>query len=238
MAAEASRVVNLEQETLRTFAAKQARVSSERARVAREKSLREKVAATRMFKQAWPGMVEDASQELEALSGAWCPPTVRQIRGDFLPWVYAAISRELDARDLAGQLLDSVLLGSSARHVELSAKGVKAQAEARARALKAKEKPTMLRVFLEAASLGLEEDTVVGPVEVFQEDTIKDVEQKITKWLFSQGISLKLPEEGILHLAMGGTPLDPSHKLLEAKVKDQDKLEVVLPPLNEDANEE
>jgi BMFP domain-containing protein YqiC len=224
--AEAKRVANLEAQTHAGWQAKEGRRASERARLAREKSVREKVASVRLMKQNWPVVFEHTAQALESV-GTWVDPITWQIRGDFMPWVYAGVTTELDGRGLGGAVLDSVLECACAAQE-------KAQRLAKASEEERNSPGGWVRVFLEAKSLGLEEDTVVGPIKVDPNDTIADLERKIQGWLFEQGLSVQIPSDGLLHLALDGRELQGAHRILDEHITNESgdaKLEVILPQL-------
>jgi len=224
--ADAQRVAELEAQTHKGWQAKESRRACERARCAREKAVREKVASVRLLKQNWPVVLEQTTQHLESL-GVWVNPVVWQVRGDFLPWMYEGIAKELDGREAAGRVIDSLM-----------ADAMLAQERANDRsggAGRAQKATSWVRVFLEAKSLGLEEDTVVGPIKVEANDTIADLERKIQHWLVEQGLSVKLPPEGLLHLAAGGRELQGANRIIDERIADEKgeaTLEVLLPPLN------
>jgi len=223
-AAERKRVATIEADAAATARAKDARKQDERARVARQQRLREKVCATAMLRQVWPQVVEGAYSDLEAI-GAWCPPTVFAIRAEVLPWVYEGVEAALDRQDAAVAAVDALLESALAEAERLSKPPA---GEGPAGGLLG---PTggWVRIFLEAASLGLEEDTVVGPIEVKEGDTIADVEGKIAGWLEAQGLVVALPAEGLLKLALNGKQLEPGARLLDESIGDNAKLQVVLP---------
>lgn len=229
--AEAARVAALEAESAAVHQAKLSLVAQEKARVAREKALRRKVASVRLMKQCWPGMVEGASAQLEAV-GAWCSPAVWEVRQDFLPWVYEGVGAALGRAAVAGAVLDALLRDAVEHHHEVSAAACAARADEAARQLAARRAATKVRVFLDGASLGLEADAVVGPVDVSGGDTIADVEASIERWLQAEGLAVALPEGGLLRLAVNGRELPRGAFLLDQGIGSGAKLEVVLPALN------
>ena len=86
-----------------------------------------------------------------------------------------------------------------------------------------------MRPFVQAKTLGLPHDQVVGPIQVLDKDTVSDIELKTTQWLKEQGIEVALPSQGLLHLSMDGKQLTPEARLLEDGVVEGSKLEVLLP---------
>jgi hypothetical protein len=220
---ERKRVASLEAAARATHGAKEARNRDERARKGREQRLREKVCATAMLKQVWPSVNEAAFTELEDI-GVWCDPTVYAVRADFLPWVYEGVAAALDNADASAYVVDRLLEGAFADAARQSA-----AAAPGGDLLGLGPKGGWVRLFLEATSLGLEEDTVVGPIEVKEGDTIADVEGKIAAWLVQEGLKVALPAEGLLRLALNGKQLESSSRLLDESIGDNAKLEVVLP---------
>lgn len=233
--ADSQRVAELEAQTHASWQAKEARRADERARVAREKVVREKVASVRLMKQNWPVVLEQTAQGLESL-GVWVDSVTWQVRGDFLPWVYEGVTKELDGRAAAGKIVDSMLEGAlvAQEQKQRSASG-KGAAGGGSTEFEKRKAAGWVRVFLEAKSLGLEKDTVVGPIKVEAYDTVADMERKIQAWLLDQGLTVQLPSEGLLHLAAGGRELQSANRILDERITDDKgdaKLEVVLPPLN------
>jgi len=218
-----------EQETIDAFIQKEKHKSAQRQRLREQAAVRQKVAALRLMKQVWPELQENASRSLESI-GRWRTPVTHVIRSDFLPWLYQETDRALQQRHLGEQLLDDMLVRIVAEHEDRTRPVCEERRQAREAAeAERKEREGRVRIFLQASSLGLEEDQVVGPIKVSVQDSIKDVEDKIAAWLQENGIQVTLPAEGLLHLALNGRELSQDSKLLDEQVEDNAKLEVLLP---------
>lgn len=227
--ADAKRIATLEARTAAKQGAKRGAVAAARAKAAREQTAREKVCAVRLMAQCWPGVKDGTFAGLEAV-GTWCSPTVRQVRGDVLPWLYDETARSLQRRAVAEALVADVASAAIAQQTARASEVLAGRQEARDDAARGLRGGGWVRIFLDGASLGLEADAVVGPIQVGGSDTIADVEVKIATWLVANGIVVSLPEGGFLHLALDGKQLDSGSRLLDESVGDNAKLEVVLPP--------
>jgi len=228
---EAARVRAIEAATVAEFRTKEERKAAERTRVAREESVRRKVASLRLMKQVWPEIAEETYGYFEG-RGQWREPTAHAIFKDFLPWLYSEVDSSLTKKEQAHAVVDDLIHGAIAAQAAIAeqiAANEKAKAEAKAAEEAAKAKTGIIRVFLQAKSLGLEEDATVGPIEVGPEDTIADVEAKIKAFLEAEGIEVELPPEGLLHIALDGRELPPDSKILDEQVGEGAQLEVVLP---------
>jgi len=232
---EAARVRAIEAATIAEHTTKEARKAAERDRVAREESVRRKVASLRLMKQVWPEIAEDTFQWFEG-RGQWREPTAHVILKDFLPWLYSEVDDALTKKEQAEAMVEDVIKGALAAQEakESAIKQAEADKLAAAEAAKAAEEAAKaakgyIRIFLQAKSLGLDEDRTVGPIEVSAEDTIADVEAKIKAFLAAEGIEVDIPEEGLLHIALDGRELPPDSRLLDEQVNDNAQLEVVLP---------
>jgi hypothetical protein len=218
-AAEAKRVANLEAATIALHKEKEDRRSRERQRLEREAIVREKVASVRLLKQVWPEILESSCVDLES-KGTWCDPTTADIRAHVLPWLYSEVATDLDRTRNAKALADRLIKGALEKQSELQ-KLNEAEAE--------KAMSTWVRIFIDGSSLGLEQDTMVGPIELGTKDTIADLEMKIVDWLRVKGLAESLPQEGLLHLALDGRELSSSSRLLDESIGNNSKLEVLVP---------
>lgn len=220
---EAERIAALEADTAANHKRMRDRKRAERERVRRESEVRQKVCAVQLMRQCWADTAEGAMRSLEA-KGQWHDPTTHQIRADVLPWLYAEVDSGLKARRAAMELADTLLADALAFAAQAAWEGKTTE-----------EGKTWVRVFLEASSLGLEEDTVVGPILVDPKDSTADLERKVAAWLRKEGLKVDLPPGGFLQLALGGKALDlegGGQSLGDARIADNTKLEVVLPPLS------
>jgi len=229
-AADAKRVAALEARTAAKHASKRKTVAAARDKAAREQAVREKVCAVRLMAQCWPRSIRDATYDQLEASGSWCTPTVRQVRGDVLPWLYSETALALQRGAVAEGLVEDVIASAIAQQTAVATEVLAERKALAEEAKKAAKSSGWVRIFLDGASLGLEEDALVGPIQVSGGDTIADVEVKITAWLEANGIVVTLPEGGFLHLALNGKQLDSGNRLLDESVGDNSKLEVLLPP--------
>eukprot|EP00615_Pteridomonas_danica_P004477 CAMPEP_0114349310 /NCGR_PEP_ID=MMETSP0101-20121206/15442_1 /TAXON_ID=38822 ORGANISM="Pteridomonas danica, Strain PT" /NCGR_SAMPLE_ID=MMETSP0101 /ASSEMBLY_ACC=CAM_ASM_000211 /LENGTH=447 /DNA_ID=CAMNT_0001487831 /DNA_START=13 /DNA_END=1353 /DNA_ORIENTATION=+ len=222
-AAEAKRVANVEAATIALHKQKEERRLKERQRLDREAIAREKVASVRLMKQVWPDILESACLELET-KGTWCDPTTAAIRSEVLPWLYSEVATNIDNSRNARALADTLIKSALTQQFELQ-KANEKEAE--------KAMSTWVRIFIDGSSLGLEQDTMVGPIEVRPKDTIADLEGKIVNWLRTKGLADALPEGGLLHLALDGRELASSSRLLDESIGNNSKLEIIVPPSND-----
>merc|ERR1711998_477778 len=159
----------------------------------REARVTRKVASLRLMKQVWPEIEEDTFKWFEG-RGQWREPTEHIILKDFLPWLYKEVDSALSKKEIAEGMVDDVLAGALALQQQTEAAAVKAEEEKQA-ALAAEEaakaKQGLIRIFLQAKSLGLDEDGTIGPIEVSEADTIADVESKIQAFLTENSIDVQ-----------------------------------------------
>jgi hypothetical protein len=59
-------------------------------------------------------------------------------------------------------------------------------------------------------------------------------ETTLTQPIHVQGLSVTLPADGLLHLALAGRALSASSRLVDEHIGDLDKLEVLLPLLSDE----
>jgi hypothetical protein len=218
-AAEAKRVAFLQAASRQQFIEKEERRIREKERLEREAVVREKVASVRLLKQVWPDILQSACVDLES-RGTWCDPTTATIRRDVLPWLYSEVASEIDQREGAKAVVDSLVKAALVKQSQLQSKHQKEVDKAMS---------TWVRIFIDGSSMGLERDTMVGPIQVGPRDTIADLEGKIVDWLKEKGMTGSLPAEGLLHLALDGRELSSDSRLLDECIGDNSKLEVTVP---------
>jgi len=235
--AEEERVAALEAASAQKFVDMKEKKREERERRERQDRVRSKVASLRLMKQVWPEVIEGAARGLEEI-GTWRSPITHVIRRDVLPWLYQQVDEELHRKREAEKLVDDLLHFTMVAHEEAASARIAEQHAAREAEKRKAEKRGWIRIFLQASSLGIEEDQMVGPIQVSETDTIEDVEAKIAEWLTANDIKVELPEQGLLHLAMNGRELPQHARLLDEQIGDNSELQVVLPQSGGSSGEE
>lgn len=129
-------------------------------------------------------------------------PFLRQIKTDFLPWLFERVESDADQRACARDTVDSLL-----QAVDETAETARVQRiEARCREAKARQeairiaRERRIRLFVPADLVGGEEGERLGPVTVHAGDTVKMAEARVAEWLANEGgfEELAVPEGGFL----------------------------------------
>mmetsp|Transcript_27106 Transcript_27106/g.45487 ORF Transcript_27106/g.45487 Transcript_27106/m.45487 type:complete len:389 (-) Transcript_27106:59-1225(-) len=106
--AELAEVQRMEAAERRRFEEKERRLAQERARVAKEKAVREKVAATMYSKTYVQGLVHNVFSGL-AQAGYFYDPVVKEVEEDFVPWLMDRSIVHLEQRRTSRALIDDLL---------------------------------------------------------------------------------------------------------------------------------
>ncbi|CAM9290074.1 unnamed protein product [Chrysoparadoxa australica] len=184
--------------------------------------VRAKVASCQLMKQMLPGYVEGAMAGLLE-SGSWTTPTQRAVRDEFLPWLVEEASRmAVDtavAYEIAQDLLSAVNRQADAEYDARTAAIAAAKTSLEeARAAQEKKKREVIRLYMDGACIGKEDEGQLGPIIVTAGNSIHEAEAAITEWLEGQGIDSSPPEGGWLGDVIGEVAVaNSSMTLLEVR---------------------
>lgn len=228
----AAEVHALEAASVKEFTDMEARKESERTRVKRHDQVRHKVASSRLMKQVWPELKNGTFEWFEA-RGAWGTPITHTIRQQFMPWLYDqvddAITKEFSAKSIVDNMLEDALKAQAAveeAHRIARVEQMRLQKEEEAKAFE--KARGSIQIFIQAESVDLQPDQVIGPIEVRGDLSVAEVELRVLAWLKEHDIvEADDYDKGKLHLALEGRELDPQRSLVDERVGDNAKIAVL-----------
>lgn len=219
-AAEKARVAAMEDKALADWNVKKAKVAAEVAKAKAQDELRRKVACVRFSAEVIPKALSEV-YAAKVADGSFVLDTVSSI---FLPWLKEQVTENLRRRDEGQKTVDHVIRRAlelaaaqddAAREAREVIKREKAAAEREA----SKKARGKVRISIMKDTLpGLTEDKVVGPLDITGEDTVADLESKITNWLRENGGEEEggwMPAPGFLKLGYEGRELPPNTRVLD-----------------------
>ena len=202
---EEERIQRMEAEAGKVWRAKKDKVKQEVEFARAQDEVRAKVAAVRYMREFLPVALQDIyKQKIDEKE--W---TLHTIGTNFLPWLYGCIQEQIEGKSRSEQALDDVIVLALDKSKLREQEAVEAE-RARLKDLEeAKEKIRRARVGkvkinITANTLGLEEDKVVGPLEITGSDTVRDLEDKIKEWLSEADVKFESVESGFLQLGYNG----------------------------------
>ena len=187
---------------------KKAKLAEEMAFADAQDQVRAKVAAVRMMKEILPTTRDDI-YAAKVKSGEW---VVDDIKSTFMPWLMDGVVQALDGRAKGMVVVDGIIkealklaMAKEQKASEDEAQRIRLVAEEELK--KRQARVGKVKINITAATLGLEEDKVVGPLEISGKDTVSDLEEKIKAWLTEAEVKFEAPEGGFLQLGFEGKVL-------------------------------
>mmetsp|Transcript_9226 Transcript_9226/g.18506 ORF Transcript_9226/g.18506 Transcript_9226/m.18506 type:complete len:419 (+) Transcript_9226:217-1473(+) len=206
--AEEERIKQLEMASIKAWTEKKAKLAEEMIFADAQDQVRAKVAAVRMMREILPSTRDDIYDE-KVKSGEW---VVDDIKSTFMPWLMDSVAQALDGRAKGMAVVDSVIKEALALAVVKEKRAKDEEAEkirlaAEEELKKRQSRIGKVKINITASTLGLEEDKVVGPLEITGKDTVADLEEKIKAWLTEAEVKFEAPEGGFLQLGYNGQVL-------------------------------
>ncbi|GMH80985.1 hypothetical protein TrST_g11845 [Triparma strigata] len=204
-AAEQQRILYVEAKSAKAWMSKKAKLKEEMEFADAQDQVRAKVAAVRMMKEVLPS-TRDRIYEEKIKAGEWVIDTINSV---FMPWLYSEVTGVIEGKKKGEEVMDGVIRAalSAAVAKEEAAKAAEAARLAKIeedRLEKLKNRVGKVKINITASTLGLEEDKVVGPLEITGRDTVADLEKKIKAWLTEAEVKFEAPEGGFLQLGYEG----------------------------------
>ena len=206
--AEEERIKELEMASIKAWSEKKAKLAEEMAFADAKDQVRAKVAAVRMMREILPATRDEIYAD-KVKSGEW---VVDDIKSAFMPWLMDSVVQALDGRAKGMAVVDGVIKEALALAVAKEQKAKDDEAEkirlaAEEELKKRAARVGKVKINITASTLGLEEDKVVGPLEITGKDTVSDLEDKIKAWLTEAEVKFEAPEGGFLQLGYEGKVL-------------------------------
>jgi len=224
-----------------------------RERMEARKEVSTKIACVQFMKELLPQMTHSMTTSF-IQSGEWTLPTKQQVESVFLPFVMEEVGKRVDQMNMIKQEVEGIV-GEAVRREEerMTQKQdeIKRREEEEQRRREEEEEKKnqqspfklrkgMLRLFLTPDVTGMEEDLIVGPLQVEEEDTISDLDERIKDWLAENEIdlpSMTSSEEeeeggegggsGILAMALSGLAGE-DESVLGIDLPESGKIQVML----------
>ena len=219
-AAERSRIAAMEDKALADWNVKKAKVAAEVAKAKAQDELRRKIACLRFSAEVMPRALSEV-YAAKVLDGSFVLNTVGTI---FLPWLKEQVTENLRRQEEGKKAVDHVIraaLAMAAKHDDEARErreAVKMEKAALEKEASKKARGKVRISIMKDTLPGLTEDKVVGPLDITGEDTVADLESKITEWLRDNGGAEEggwMPQPGFLKLGFEGKELPPTTRVLD-----------------------
>jgi len=205
---EVERIEEMDRNAARVWREKKEKYDREVEFAKAQDQVRAKVAAVRCLKQILPGLKGEVYQG-KIDRGEW---EINDIKSTFLPWLFGEIEGRMEGRRKGEEAMDGMIKAALEEGVsreeeakEGETKRLKDIEDEKER--KKRERVGKVKINITAGSVGLEEDKVVGPLDITGVDTVNDLEDKIKIWLKDADVKFDEGERGFLQLGYEGKVL-------------------------------
>lgn len=208
-AAEQQRITDLEAKSASLWLGKKQKLKEEMEFANAQDQVRAKVAAVRMMKEVLPS-TRDSIYAEKVKSKEWVIDTIESV---FWPWLYEEVTGVVEGKRKGEEIMDGVIKAALEAAVKAESDAQKAESDRLSaieedRLEKLRNRVGKVKINITASTLGLEEDKVVGPLEITGKDTVADLEEKIKSWLTEAEVKFEAPEGGFLQLGYEGKVLE------------------------------
>jgi len=217
---------------------KEKRRKAERLRYEQQRITQHKIIAYQFIKEMLPQIREDCFKDLDT-TPAWEKPEHKAVRTEFLPWLFKNVTASLAEWHHAQATVDELIDLTLQKQLRLQMEEKQRIAEEKKKIEDEKRRQEMLiRIFIDGATIGLEEGSQVGPIELSKSQTIEEIEREIQEHFKSKGIRVEVPEGGFLSIGYNGQVLERDKSIASQNIPMNGQLQIFINNKPEETKED